>query len=327
MTEGTTAANPTPGTLRIVDDATAGQLLDLGAAFAAILDAYRQSAETEVLSTPPALIMHHDATGMKAKGALLPATNRAGFRLVADHDSPGGEVSHDWQWVADLATGRPVGLVEMLTLHAVRTALTGVAALDTLHGAPGVVAIIGAGRIARWLVAPLRERGWTIRVAASRPERAAAFAAKYEVMATPGVDEAVADADAVIAISSAPSPVVMARHLRPGMTVIGMGGGHEFDRGILDGADRFVVDDFAFACVVGSVAGWLGAGAARADIAARLDAALGQVIAGRQPGRRNSGEAVLAIVQGMACCDLAIASFILARAEALGLGRTVMLES
>ncbi len=308
-------------TLPYVDDATALAALDLDRAYEAVRDAFHQAAtRPPVLSTPPALLMHHPEaphTAIKVKAAQLPGLGLSGVRIVGDHDTPEGEVSHDVMWLADFQTARPIGLVEMNTLHAVRTALTGVVALEALRGPADLVpcrtvALLGAGRIAEWLVAPLRDRvgATAIRVAASRPERAQAFAERHGIEAAASVDEAVAGADAVIAITSATAPLLFARHMAAGRTIVGMGGGHEIDASALRAADRFVVDDFGFASVMGSVGAWIRGGTTQATIEARLTAELGQVVAGLRPGRASPSDVVLAIVQGMACCDLALAALV-----------------
>ena len=309
--------------MRVVSDAEACRLVDAGLAYEAVLGAYRQAATAPpVLSTPAAQLMRHPSStlAMKVKGAQLPEQRVAGFRLVFDqHDADGAELaSHDWQWVADLDTGEPIGLVAMNTVHALRTALTGLVALEALRGPEcNVVAVLGAGRIADWLIGPLRQRlaPAEIRVAASRPGRADAFAARHAITAAASVDAAVAGADAVIAITSATAPLLHGRHLAPGMTLVGMGGAHECDASVLAAADRFIVDDIGFASVSGSLGAWLRRGeVAQEAVRARLDGELGQVLAGRAAGRQDASQRVFAIVQGMACCDLAIAAEILSRA-------------
>jgi ornithine cyclodeaminase/alanine dehydrogenase-like protein (mu-crystallin family) len=312
-------------TVPFIGDAAAVGLLDLDRAYAAVADAYRQAAAAgPVLSTPPALLMCHPSAPrieMKAKGAQLPRQRVAGFRIVADRHDAEGDVSHDVQWLYDMDTARPLGMVEMNTLHAVRTALTGVVALEALRGrACEKVAVLGAGRIAKWLVRVLAARTAPreIRVVGFRPGRGGALAASHgaSVVGVDTVDDAVAGADAVIGISSARQPILHARHLRPGMTVIGMGGGHEFDVSVLHAAGRFIVDELAFASVTGSLGAWIAAGTLDGLAAhARLDAELGQVLQGAA-GRTGPDQIVFAIVQGMACCDLAVAADILARGTA-----------
>ncbi len=312
--------------IHLIRDAEAVSLLDLDRATAVIRDAYLQSATLgPVLSTPSAQLMRHPSAprvALKVKGAQLPATRVAGFRFVGDLEADSGEISHDFQLLTDMDTATPFAIVEMRTLHAVRTAITGVVALEAFHRArPPVIAVIGAGRIADHLVRVLRHRlaPEEIRIAASRPERAAAFAARHAdlVVACPSIDAALAGADAAIAITSAAAPIVFDRHLQPGMTLIGMGGAHECDISVLRAADHFYVDDLDYACVSGSLGAWVRRGEmTREEAGARMGGTLGQVVAGQIAVTRPASDRLFAIVQGMACCDLAMAADIAARSAA-----------
>ncbi len=319
--------------LRLINDQEAISLLDLDRAYDAIRDAYVQAATLPpVLSSPSAQLMKHPsapAVAMKVKGAQLPSQRVAGFRLVGDFDAEGGEISHDFQWLADMDTAMPYAMVEMLTLHTVRTAITGVVALEAIHGSGAKrIALIGAGKIADQAVAVLRRRFALdeIRVAASRSERAVAFAANHcgNVVGCASIDEAIGGAEAVLSITSASSPILFGAQLRPGMTLVGMGGSYECDLSMLEAADRFYVDDMNYACVSGSLGAWVKRGLITAQAAqARVNAELGQIVGGLARVERSPTDRVFTIVQGMACCDLALAADIAARAAERGIGRVV----
>jgi ornithine cyclodeaminase len=91
------------------------------------------------------------------------------------------------------------------------------------------------------------------------------------------------------------------------MTIIGMGEHHELPAGLLRGADRFIVDDFNFASVLGSLGSWLKRGdLTREESESRVCATLGAVVAGRAIGRRSDADGILAIIQGLAIADLGI---------------------
>jgi ornithine cyclodeaminase len=309
--------------VRLIRDAEAVALLDLDRAYDAIRDAYVQAATMgPVLSAPSAQLMRHPSApdvAMKVKGAQLPRQRVSGFRFVGDFESDLGEISHDFQLLTHMDTAEPFAMVEMLTLHGVRTAITGVVALEAYRGARcSVITVVGAGRIAEHLVRVLRHRlnPAEIRIVASRPERAEAFAARHgaDVVAYGSIDAAMDGADAAIAITSAKSPILFGRHLQPGMTLIGMGGSHECDISMLSAADQFFVDDLDYACVSGSLGAWVRRGEiSKADAATRVSAELGQVAAGQIAVRRTATDRLFAIVQGMACCDLALAADIASR--------------
>jgi len=137
------------------------------------------------------------------------------------------------------------------------------------------------------------------------------------------VREACAGASLVVTITSATAPVLHAADLAPGATVIGLGD-TEIAADLLGWADRFVVDELAFATTTGSVAGWIAAGAVTAaGVAARLDADIGQVAAALRPGRLQTADNVLAVVQGMAVGDLALAGLAWRKASASDIGARI----
>jgi ornithine cyclodeaminase len=301
-------------------------LIDIDGALRAIEQAYADYGKARrVLSDPPALLMPDNAAGQaafKVKGARLTSLGVAGFRMIADRETEAGEETIDYCWVADSATGRLLGLVDETWLHRLRTALTGVVAAKWLARPESRVAvIIGAGKIADELPAALaRVFGLAeIRVVGRRIEAVEAFAQRHGTASVPvkpftELDTAAKGADIILCITSATSPVLHARHLAPGMFICGLGGGAEIAADVLDRADRFIVDELAYALTIGSVRGWAEAGLARDAIARRVDADIGEIAIGAKSRRQNADEIVLSIVQGMACCDLALAHHVLSRA-------------
>lgn len=307
-------------------------LVTPGEALEAIEDAWREyGTARRLLSSPPALSLATGATRFKVKGAVLPAQNLAGFRLLTDsRDAEGRDASRGWFWLAEAEGGRPLALIEEHWLHCLRTAATGALAARLLTR-PGATraALIGAGRIAAHVPAVLAAALpglTTLHVAARRPEAVAAFCAaapadlSLALHAAPSIEAAVADADLVITLTSATSPVLHAAALRQGATVIGLGD-TEMAADVLGWSDRFVVDDLVFALTVGSVGAWVAAGAATpGSLAARLDADVGEVVAGLKPGRQTAEQNLLAIIQGMAIGDLALAALAFRKARLRRLG-------
>jgi ornithine cyclodeaminase len=148
-------------------------------------------------------------------------------------------------------------------------------------------------------------------------ESARAFAKRHEkagpILAFDNTSDAMKGADLVIAISSADRPVLSASDLAPGMTICGMGGGAEIAGDVVHRADRIVVDDLDYAFTIGSVRGWVENGLSPETVRRAVTADLGEIALGTKRGRQNDGDIVIAIVQGMACCDLALASLVLSR--------------
>jgi ornithine cyclodeaminase len=310
--------------LPLVDAADVRRLITGAEAVALVEAAFRAFGERRArLSTPSAMAL--EGTGapparLKMKGAVLEDFRLAGLRVVTN----AGEASYCCLF--DGGTGTPLGLVDETWLHKLRTAATAALAVKYLARPDArVVTLFGAGAIADEvvpllpLVADVRE----LRVVSRRPERTEAFAARhaarmaFPIVVAEGPRPAVAGADVVITLTEATRPIIQPGWLEPGGLVCSMGSHQELDAGVLAEADRFVVDDLDYAMELGDAAAWLGAGqVTRAQLEARLDAALAQVVAGARPGRRGIQERVLAIVQGMAIGDVALAGHVLQRAGA-----------
>ena len=103
-----------------------------------------------------------------------------------------------------------------------------------------------------------------------------------------------------------------------------MGGVHEVEFGVLREIDRVVVDDPGYALLRGDFASWIDRGEiARDALERRIDADIGEIVYGRKPGRTSEGQRFLAVIQGMAICDLIVAQFLLARADVEDVGQTL----
>lgn len=298
----------------------------------AIEDAWRDyGAHRQVLSNPPALGMKGPGATFKVKGAVLPGAKLAGFRLIAD----ARDAARDWAWLADGTTGRPLAMMDEYWLHCLRTAATGALAAKLL-ARPGATraALIGAGRIAAHLPACLAAAlpGITdLHVAARRAEAVAEFVAKapsdltLKLHAAPSIADAVRDADIVITITAATETFLDASMVKPGATVIGLGD-VELHADLLGWANRFVVDDLVFALTIGNVGAWIDSGAWTAEaITARLAADVGEIVGGTKPGRVGDGDNIVAIIQGMAIGDLALAALAWRKARLRRLGIRVNL--
>lgn len=300
------------------------RVLPPGEALGIVEQAYRDyGAARAVLSSPPAMLGAAQAgfAIQKVKGAILPSAGVMGLRIIADRMMTTGEQTIDYCWVADAATGRPIGLVDESRLHRLRTATTGIVAARWLGRADmRSAAILGTGRIADELPALIAEAfpGLAdVRVASRKLASAERFAERHAgtlAMCPCETDAALDRADLVLAISSAEEPILHGRHIRPGMTVIGLGGGPEIDISALDAADRFVADDLVYAFMIGSAKGWLAQGRSREAVTARLAADIGQIALGERKGRENDDESVIGVIQGMAICDVALAHAALVRA-------------
>lgn len=306
-------------TIPLITDDQARSVVSVADALHVVEATYADlGAHRIVLSDPEVTRLSGTGGGFALKAAMLDRYGVAGVRLLPTHTGNG------WCLVLEAASGRPLVAVAETWLHRLRTAASAVVAARLLANEDArALTLVGAGRIAELVpeafaaAFDVRE----VRVTSRTPESAAALAAKVELPGVtakpyPTVDEAVQGADVLIAITSATEPVVHARHLRPGMTVIGLGGGPELAAGVVGVADRCYVDQIGYAREIGSVAGWAHAGV---RVEERLTGDLPAVINGEVPGRTGEHETIVAVVQGVAACDVALACLVTQRWD----GKTV----
>lgn len=225
----------------------------------------------------------------------------------------------------DPATGVPLCVMDGTAITAIRTAAAVVLSVRLLSRPEARVAtLIGAGVQGRehLRLLPLVRDFAEIRVASLVPGDAAALAASLP-RARPVTDlaAALADSDVVCLCTHAYAPVIEPGCLRPGTHVTSVGYAPprgELPAALLDRARLFVETRDAFRpAPVGC-----------AELAGRDPAAaseLGEVIAGRRPGRRDAAEITLYKAMGTAMEDLVAAELVWRAAEARGLGQEAWL--
>lgn len=315
------------GSFIYISDELVRQHLSLREAIEIVTDVYRLHGSGEAwLSDPSAMFLtgiKNDKFFYKVKGACIPSKEVAGFRIIGDAvDESGSEEpwTYRYCYLADPSTATPLAVIDEFYQSALRTGVTGAVALSLLgKNDSSVLAIIGAGTIARYVIEALthffslRE----IRVSARNKASRESFAREIEAQlglraeAVTAPEQAVTGADLVVTITNADAVLVSAGWLSPGTTVCSMGNNQELDPKILYEVDKFFIDDWDFCRDVGDVHAWIARGYLKeAEILERLNGTIGEVITDRKHGRENEGEKILAIVQGMAACDLAFARFV-----------------
>jgi len=312
-------------TLRVIDDDEARALFNRAEAAEIVVSAYCAAAEGKAdVSTPSALFLRGLAgtdTSFKIKGAVLDTLKVAGFRLRS-YGSRTTDTTSAYLCVLDSETGQPLGLVSEAWLHRLRTATTGLVACRTLLTQEKKrLALIGTGRIAEEFVrvCPQILPQVDIVLTSRSVERAQATATRWQSFASnplsaAPIRDALAGADVVVTLSDAAEVLFSASDLTPHALVCAMGGRYEFDRDVLDTASTFVVDEMDFVCASGSASYWIRSGQlVRNDLESRLDATIGEILLGRKSIEKN--KRTLAIIQGMAVCDLAFAKIVLDRAS------------
>jgi ornithine cyclodeaminase/alanine dehydrogenase-like protein (mu-crystallin family) len=297
---------------------------------AALLDALAASfagAAAGRVAAPPRTELRLDGDG----GLLVMPGHRPGGPLVVKHvgmyhgNVARGLPHHPATICAfDEATGLLRAVLDATYLTAARTA--GAAALSIRLAARAdaqVAAVIGTGPVAEAHLAilPAVRAFAEIRVAARRPERAAALAAAHGARPLSSIEAAVRGADVVCLCTGAGEPVVAPAWLAPGAHVTSVGyapPGGELDPALARAGRLLVETRDAFAPPPAGCAELAGLDP---DTAAEL----GEVVAGTRPGRVADDELTVYKSMGSVVEDLAAAEVVIRRAEALGAGQRIAL--
>lgn len=233
----------------------------------------------------------------------------------------------------DVATGLLRAVIEAGRLGELRTgAASGISSKYLARSDSQVVGLIGSGRQARTQLEALSgvHELAEARVYSRNPAnvenyvKTMAERVDSELVACTSAAEAARGADIVVTATSAAGPVLLADDLEPGMHVVAMGSNNpmhgEVDAAAVARADRVFVDDLDGAHVEG---GDLMAAERAGGLQWGQVIELGQVVAGRVPGRTADDEITLFASQGIALWDIAMAQAVLERAEAAGRGTQV----
>jgi ornithine cyclodeaminase len=230
-------------------------------------------------------------------------------------------------------TGRLSALLDGAAITAIRTAAVSGVATDVLaRPDASELAILGAGVQARThieaiaAVRPLRR----VRIWSRNPEHAAALASElrrrfgFPIEAAPSAEAAVREADVVATVTASPEPILKREWLKEGVHINAVGSSipttREIDTATMVAARLFVDRRESALAEAGDLLIAMGEGAVKGD---HVQAELGEVIIGKNPGRRSPGELTLFKSLGLAVEDVASAAYLVRRARETGTGQTV----
>ncbi|MCC7082961.1 MAG: ornithine cyclodeaminase family protein [Burkholderiales bacterium] len=224
----------------------------------------------------------------------------------------------------DGVSGRLLAVADASGLTAIRTAAASALATRTLARANArEVVLIGTGIQARLHVEAMRTVLPQARVRAwGRDEaKARAFAERHRVELAPSLEAAVREADVVCTLTSSQAPFVRREWIRSGCHVNAVGSSRRTHAELLPetvaAASLFVDGRDAALAEAGDV---VQAVAACAIAPSHVQAELGEVLAGRHPGRRSAGEFTLFKSLGNGMQDLAAIEAAVQAARSQGLG-------
>ncbi|PWE53155.1 ornithine cyclodeaminase family protein [Metarhizobium album] len=323
-------------TMRILTEAELRRIVPLDLeAIACVEDAFHALA-TRAVAMPPILrldIPEHRGE-VDVKTAYVPGLDGFAIKISPGFfDNPKiGLPSTNGLMVLFSTT---TGLVQAVLLDNgyltdVRTAAAGaVAARHLSRKDASVAAIFGAGMQARLqlqalrLVRPIRQARIWARDAA-KAEAAADDLTKrlgFPVHATADGRTAVDGADIVVTTTPSETPVLRAEWLRPGQHVTAMGSDaehkNEIEPAVITGAGLYVADSLRQTRRLGELHHAIEAGLVAADT---IFPELGEIVAGRKPGRTGPEQITVADLTGTGIQDTAIATLAAARAAATGAG-------
>jgi ornithine cyclodeaminase/alanine dehydrogenase-like protein (mu-crystallin family) len=230
-------------------------------------------------------------------------------------------------------TGRLSALLDGAAITAIRTAAVSGVATDVLaRPDASELAILGAGVQARThieaiaAVRPLRR----VRIWSRNPEHAGALASElrrrlgFPIEAAPSAEAAVREADLVATVTASPEPILKREWLKEGVHINAVGSSipttREIDTATMVAARLFVDRRESALAEAGDLLIAMGEGAVTGD---HIQAELGEVIIGKNPGRRSPGELTLFKSLGLAVEDVASAAYLVRRARETGTGQTV----
>ena len=225
-------------------------------------------------------------------------------------------------------TGTPICIMDATALTWMRTgAVTCAGALHLANPQSRIVAHIGARGTAfmnlRLLAHhfPLEE----VRINSARPESRERLAARVRdelgLHATAVDDPAAAAAEADIVVEATrlrtPQTLLPESALKPGALLVTYGWVRAVDPALPHAVDMLVVDDWAQCRLGGQLHALIEAGSLREE---DVHAEIGQIVAGRKPGRRHADERILFWHRGFAVSDIVLGDWILRRAESEHVG-------
>ncbi len=309
------------------------QVLDMDLALAAGHDAFRAYGEGRVNMPPKAYLTlaHGDFRAMYGE-IFLPQDHICGLKWVNVH--PGNPARGLLTVMAKILLNDPETGLEFADLDGThvtdfRTGAAGGVAARYLARPDAVrLGVIGAGAQARTQVAavlkvrPIKEIVVFNRHLAHAQAFADEIAATHGVRtrATSNVVEAVRDQDILVTTTPSTTPVVPREWVSPGTHINAIGadaaGKQELDPAILTGA-KVVVDDWAQA----SHSGEINVPLARGELTPeQVYGSLGEIVAGKKPGRETPEEITVFDSTGLIIQDLALGLAVYKRAKERGLG-------
>lgn len=328
---------PADGTL-ILTRSDVAALLTLEECIAAVEEAFRLHGEGT--AAPPGVLALHSAEGAFHIKAGVLGTSRSYFvakgntNFAANPQRFGLPAIQGVIVMCDAADGRLLALLDSIEITIQRTgAATAVAAKYLARPESRVATLCGCGNQGRVQLRCLKtvlplDRVYAFDLDQSRAQQfAAEMSAELgiKVQAVSDLARATRESDAVVTCTPSKQPYFKKDYVRPGTFLAAVGADapdkQELEPALLAGS-KLVTDVTEQCATLGELHHAL---EAKLLTRAGVHAELGEVVAGRKPGRASADEIILFDSTGMALQDAAAATLVYERALAAGRGMKVNL--
>lgn len=317
------------------------RLLPMQACIAVMRDALGALARGKALVPLRMVMRMPDGSGflgvmpgqMSAHGGRTGALGMKAVSVFPGNAARGIDTHQGAVLLFETDTGRLSALMDGATITAIRTAAVSGVATDLLARRDATeLAILGAGVQARThleAIATVRPLG-KVRVWSRNLEHARALVAEQkgrsgiDIQALPTADAAVRGADIVATVTASPDPVLQRAWLKEGAHINAVGSSipttREIDSATMAAARLFVDRRESALNEAGDLLIPIREGVVKPD---HIQAELGQVIIGENPGRQSARELTLFKSLGLSVEDVASAAYVAQQARETGIGQTV----
>jgi len=285
---------------------------------------------------PPKVYVNFPKGDFRVMPCYIPELGFSGVKIVNSHpENPeryGLPTVMATIVLIDPETGKPVAIMDGTWITSMRTgAAGGIAAKYLARKDSKIVGMIGAGVQARTQLLALNEVFdiEEVRVYAKTLAECEKFREDMKYLGLNilprKIEDAVRGCDILVTTTPVTQPIVKNEWISEGMHINAIGadssGKEELEPEILRRA-KIVVDDWEQACHSGEVNVPLSKGIISKT---NIYAELGEIIAGKKPGRISDEEITIFDSTGLAIQDLATATLVYKKAKASGLGFEVEL--
>ena len=315
-------------------------LLKIDECTAAVEHAFRLHGEGKTL--PPAVLGLHVSNGsfhIKA-GVLSLSRNYFAAKVNANFpDNPARFALLTIQGLvilSDADNGSPLAIIDSGDITALRTAAaTAVAAKYLARPDSGMVTICGCGAQGRAQLAALA-RVFPLRAVLAydkNPQQASIFASELSselniaITASDDRADCIRRCDICITCTTSREPFVGEGEVHPGLFIAAVGADNPHKQEIhpaVMARSKIVCDVIEQCANMGDLHHALGAGVMKRE---GVHAELGEVVAGRKPGRESAGEVIVFDSTGMALQDVAAAALVYEKAIREEVGAVLQLAA